>query len=79
MYFVPCEITISDFNRKIPTCTKIRTSDLEISSLVLYHLSYPGSMDGTNTIDSSNGEELGWRPGAPSFEPRPRFEFFLEI
>ena len=39
--FVPWEITISDIERKI------RISDLRISSLALYHLNYPGSIDGT--------------------------------
>ena len=29
------------------TWTDIRTSDLQISSLALYQLSYPGSIDGT--------------------------------
>ena len=35
------------FKRKIRTWTGIWTSDLQISSLALYHLSYPGLIDGT--------------------------------
>ena len=34
------------FKRKIRTCTGILTSDLQISSVALCHLSYPGSIDG---------------------------------
>ena len=34
-----------DFKRKIQTRTGIRTSNLHISSLALYHLRYPGSID----------------------------------
>ena len=35
------------FKRKIRTWTGNWTSDLQISSLALYYLSYPGSLDGT--------------------------------
>ena len=35
------------FKRKIRSWTGIRTSDLQISSLALQNLSYPGSIDGT--------------------------------
>ena len=35
------------FKRKIRTWTGIWTLDLQISSLALYHPSYPGSIDGT--------------------------------
>ena len=34
-------------SRKIRNWTRIWTSDLQISSLPFYHLSYPGSIDGT--------------------------------
>ena len=35
------------FKRNIRTWTRIWTSDLQICSLALYHLNYPGSSDGT--------------------------------
>ena len=38
---------VFNFKRKIRTWTGIRNSDLQISSLVLYHLSHPGLIDGT--------------------------------
>ena len=39
--------TFLDFKRKILTWSEIWTSDLHISNLQLYHLSYPGSIDGS--------------------------------
>ena len=38
------KIAISDSKRKIRTWTGIRTLDLHMSSLILYQLSYPGSI-----------------------------------
>ena len=40
-------ITVLDFKRKILSWTRIRTLDLHTSRLVLYHLTHPGSIDGT--------------------------------
>ena len=54
-----------DFKRKIKTWTGILTSDLQISSLGLYNLSYPDSIDGTglNIFLESNAMQ-----GAVSFD-----------
>ena len=38
---------VPDLKRKILTWTGIRASDLQISSLAVYHLRYIGSIDGT--------------------------------
>ena len=40
-------VLILDFKRNIQTWIEIRTLDFQISSLVLYHFSYPHSIDGT--------------------------------
>ena len=43
-------IIISDFKRKIQTWTGIQNLDFQISSLALYHLSYPGLIDSKGLI-----------------------------
>ena len=50
------------FKRKIQTWTGIQTSDLQISSLAFYHLSYPGSIDGTglNLLLESKAIQVLW-------------------
>ena len=50
------------FKRKIWTWTRIWTSDLQISSLTLYHLSYPCSIDSTglNLPLESNAMQALW-------------------
>ena len=43
------------------TWTKIWTSVLQISSLVLYHLSYPGSIDGASpnfSLESNDMQDI---------------------
>ena len=57
---IPCIDTYSfkihsnilGFQRKIPTWTRIQDSQLQISSLALYHLSHPDSIDVTGTKPS---------------------------
>ena len=92
-YSLCLEVLQFRLKRQIRTWSGIWTSDLQIYSLALYYLSYPGSIDGTGHClqegdldmyrqlkqDSPCGRAPGKRSGGPSFKSRSRFEFFSWI
>ena len=47
-----------DFKRKTRTITRIRTSDLQICNLALYHLNCSGSFDGTSPKLSPESHDI---------------------